>query len=146
MDELVKRQDVIDVVAKSYRYESDRMTALQELPTVDMATESWILCSERLPENERDVEITYTIQRYLTGEIWYLTARAFYEDGTLNTEDSAYSWEETDNWEIDEETDSCIVPEGWYESVSFTEEFGIIDRPVIAWRPIAKPYKPRIDS
>lgn len=34
MSELIKRQDAIDVVAKSYRYESDRMTALQELPVI----------------------------------------------------------------------------------------------------------------
>lgn len=32
MSEYIKRQDAIDTVAKSYPYESDRMTALQELP------------------------------------------------------------------------------------------------------------------
>ena len=32
--ELIKRQDAIDVVGKSHRYEADRMTALQKLPTV----------------------------------------------------------------------------------------------------------------
>ena len=53
----------------------------------------WILCSEKLPENEQEVEITYTREHYLTGEKLYLTARAFYEDGTYTTEDSAYSWE-----------------------------------------------------
>ena len=34
MSELIKRQDAIDAVAKAYRYESDRMTALQKIPTV----------------------------------------------------------------------------------------------------------------
>lgn len=34
MSELIKRQDAIDAVAKAYRYESDRMTALQEVPIV----------------------------------------------------------------------------------------------------------------
>lgn len=33
MSDLTKRQDVIDVVARQYRYESHRMTALQELPS-----------------------------------------------------------------------------------------------------------------
>ena len=33
MSDLIKRQDVIDVVMKSYLYESDRMTDLQEIPT-----------------------------------------------------------------------------------------------------------------
>lgn len=35
MGDLIRRQDAIDVVAKLYKYESDRMTALQELPTVE---------------------------------------------------------------------------------------------------------------
>ena len=33
--ELIERQKAIDVVAKLYRYESDRMTALQELPIIE---------------------------------------------------------------------------------------------------------------
>ncbi len=36
MDELIKRQDVIDVMTMVYRYETDRLTAVQELPTVDI--------------------------------------------------------------------------------------------------------------
>lgn len=32
MSELIKRQDAIDAVMQNYCYESDRMTALQELP------------------------------------------------------------------------------------------------------------------
>lgn len=36
MSDLIKRQDAIDVVGKLYRYESDRMTALQELPRVNI--------------------------------------------------------------------------------------------------------------
>lgn len=102
---------------------------------------NWILCSDRMPENEQDVEITYVRKNYLTGEKCYYTTRAFYEDGTLTTENSAYCWNETDNWECDEKTDSCIIPEGWFESVHFTEEFGIVDMPVIAWRPISEPYR-----
>lgn len=43
MEKLIKRQDAIDVVAKTYRYESDRMTALQELPTVD--AEKMLVCN-----------------------------------------------------------------------------------------------------
>lgn len=102
---------------------------------------NWIRCSDRMPENEQDVEITYIRQNYLNGEKCYHTARAFYEDGTLTTENSACSWYEMDNWEYDEITDSYIIPEGWFESVHFTEEFGIVDMPVIAWRPISEPYR-----
>lgn len=39
MCEYIKRQDAIDVVGKQYRYESDRMTALQELPVIQIKCE-----------------------------------------------------------------------------------------------------------
>ena len=102
----------------------------------------WIPCSERLPENEKIVEITYTRKHWKTGETLYNTARAFYTDGTLNTEDSGYSWGETVNWIYDEGKDAYIIPEGWWEDVSFGEEFSAVDMPVIAWRELSLPYKP----
>lgn len=101
----------------------------------------WISCSERLPKNEEEVEITYTRKNYKTGKTMYFTARAFYEDGTMNTEDSDYCWYDKDNWEYVEEKDSYIIPEGWFEVVSFSEEFGAVDMPVIAWQPLPEPYK-----
>lgn len=102
----------------------------------------WIPCSKRFPESEKEVEITYVRKHWKTGEPVYFTARAFYEDGTINTADSSFGWEDTDNWEYDEEKDCYIIPEGWFESVSFAEEFGTVDSPVIAWREIVEPYKP----
>ncbi len=103
----------------------------------------WIPCSKKLPENETEVEITYISKSYKTGETLYMTARAFYEDGTLPTEKSICIWNEGDNWEYDENTDSYIIPEGWFEGVSFSEEFGIVDMPVIAWRYLTEPYQPQ---
>ena len=35
MNELIRRQDAIDAVSKAYRYESERMTALQNVPIVE---------------------------------------------------------------------------------------------------------------
>ena len=101
----------------------------------------WIPCSERLPENEQEVEITYVSKHWKTGEPLYFTCRAFYTDGTVTTEESGYAWNETDNWEYDEKLDAYIIPEGWWEGVSFAEEFFPIDKPVIAWMPLPKPYK-----
>lgn len=102
----------------------------------------WIPCSERMPESEKDVEITYVSKHWKTGEPLYSTARAFYEDGTMTTETSSFNWDDTDNWEYDEEKDYHVIPAGWFESVSFAEEFGEVDMPVIAWREIVEPYKP----
>ena len=104
--------------------------------------DGWIPCSERLPENETEVEITFIRKHYKTGETLHLTARAFHEDGTLPTEKSIFVWNEVDNWEYDENIDSYIIPEGWFEGVSFSEEFGIVDMPVIAWRYLSEPYQP----
>ena len=100
----------------------------------------WIPCSERMPENEVEVEITYT-RNGPTGDKYFLIARAFYEDGTMNTEDSDYVWFDKDNWKYDEDKDAYIIPEGWWEEVKFGEEFGVVDMPVIAWKPLPEPYK-----
>lgn len=35
MLDLISREAAIDVVSKSYKYESERMTALQNVPTID---------------------------------------------------------------------------------------------------------------
>lgn len=101
----------------------------------------WIPVSERLPENEQNVEITYTSKHWKTGELLYFTCRAFYTDGTMSTEDSSYAWNEIDNWEYNEDLDAYIIPEGWWEVVGFAEAFGCVDQPVIAWRPLPEPYK-----
>ena len=94
-----------------------------------------------MPESEKDVEITYVRKHWKTGEPLYSTARAVYEDGTMTTETSSFNWDDTDNWEYNEEKDYHVIPEGWFESVSFGEEFGAVDVPVIAWREIAESYR-----
>lgn len=101
----------------------------------------WIPCSERLPKSEDVVEITYTTQDYETGETMYFTARAFYEDGTVDTEDSYYCWWDLGKRKYDKEKDAYIIPEGWWESVRFSENFVAIDKPVIAWMPLPEPYR-----
>lgn len=114
--------------------------------TVEPVDGEWIPVSERLPENETEVEIS-CIRRYIgAGNVKkeaYLTARAFYSDGTLTTEDSSFGWDEVYNWEYDEEKDAYIIPEGWWEYVTFSEQFGVVDAEVIAWKPLPAPYDMR---
>ncbi len=63
----------------------------------------------------------------------------------MEKEDSDYIWDldyACDSLEYDAENDCYIVAEGWYESVSFADEFNrIVDETVIAWRPIMEPYQ-----
>lgn len=103
----------------------------------------WILCSDRMPENEKEVEITYMWEACPGGKAYYDTARAFYTDGTMTTEDSGYNWEYTDDWEYCEEKDDVYIPEGWWECVAFCETFSAVDQKVIAWRHCAEPYRPQ---
>lgn len=99
----------------------------------------WIPCSDQMPETEKEVEITYF--RTTHQKTYYRTARAFYENGYITEDASAYTWDAGEEWAYDEETDSCFIPEGWYEMALFTEESGFIYRPVIAWRPLPEPYR-----
>ena len=101
----------------------------------------WIPVSERLPKNEQEVEVTYVQYHWEVGEPPCSTCRAFYTDGTITTEDSVYVWDDTDNFEYNENLDVYIIPKGWWEAVSFAEKFCYIDKTVIAWRPLPKPYK-----
>lgn len=117
------------------------MKEAKELTIKVLEQTRWIPVTERLPENEQEVEITYVRKNWKTGEPLYFTCRAFYTDGTMNTEDSNYSWNEIDNWEYNENLDAYIIPEGWWEIVHFAEEYGCVDQPVVAWRPLLDPYK-----
>lgn len=67
---------------------------------------------------------------------------AFYENGKITTEDSDYAWNDEYDWaDYDEEKDAYIIPEGWFESVRFAEEFGVVDRVVTHWMPLPEPPK-----
>lgn len=99
----------------------------------------WIPVTVRMPDNEEIVEITYTIKHYRTGEQLYYTARAFYTDGKHSVEDSDYDWSNMEDYF--EEEDAYRIPEGWWESVSFGEEFRAVDDTVIAWKPLAEPWR-----
>lgn len=103
----------------------------------------WIPVSERFPANEEEVEISCKRIYFVGGEkrTAYFTARAFYTDGTMNTEESSFCWNDCDDFEYDENNDAYIIPEGWWEYVTFGEEFGVVDTEVLAWMPLSEPYK-----
>jgi len=98
--------------------------------------EKWIPVSERLPENEKEVEVS--IERRLENGTRRFTCRAIYEDGNIWSESSLYHWEDLDDY--DEECGDGKVPQGWYEAATYAEEFVAIGDFVVAWRPLPEPY------
>ncbi len=70
-DEYINRQQAIDAVTRSYSYESERMTALQELPVVNIPKNNgWIPVEERLPEKKMEVLICNEIGEMTS--TWYI--------------------------------------------------------------------------
>lgn len=125
------------------------MDMLKELiEKVVRKEEDWISCSERMPENETEVEIS-CVRKYIGAgdkkKIGYFTARAFYIDGTLTTEDSNFVWEDCDDWKYVEEKDAYIIPEGWWEYSTFSEKFVFVDAEVVAWKPTPEPLRIQIN-
>lgn len=59
MSEFVKRQDVIDIITKQYDCESDRLTAVQNIPALKQEYYGWIFVQEALPSQGESVLIAY---------------------------------------------------------------------------------------
>ena len=106
------------------------------------AKDRWIPVGERLPENEKEVEVS--IERRLENGTRRLTCRAIYEDGSIWSENSRFSWNDFDGLDSDleysKELDDWKVPQGWFEAATYAEEFAAIGDFVVAWRPLPEPY------
>lgn len=70
----------------------------------------------------------------------YCITTAFYEDGTVSQYESAWQWEDVDDYGIyDEEEDLYRLQKGWWEYRHFTPEDALecpIDKPVVGWTPL----------
>lgn len=93
----------------------------------------WISIKDRLPETEHDVLIAVRRKWYNCPSKYYkFVAKAFYTDGKYTTEESNYIWD-FENLQYDKENDAYVVPEGWWESADYSEEFSAVDDEVTHW-------------
>ena len=95
----------------------------------------WISVEERLPEPETEVLIFASRSGYP------IITTGSYEDGTITTEDSSWVWYDHD-FEYDEERDTFIISEGWWEYKHYNgddEHNHLIDDVVTHWMPLPEP-------
>lgn len=108
--------------------------AIDELEKLD-----WVPVDQALPKNEQTVLITVEC-RPKRIKPYRRVVRAFFTDGKHTDNDSLYMWDHMDqdveNWK----DDVYHIPEGWWESVYYSEEFSPIDDKVIAWIPLPEAY------
>lgn len=95
----------------------------------------WISVEDRLPEVETEVIVL----------AWHgnhaVVTTGIYQDGTMTTEDSTWYWG-NDGFEYDEEKDTFIVPEGWWEYKHYNgdgEYNYAVDDVVTHWMPLPEP-------
>ena len=94
---------------------------------------------ENPPQNEKDVLVLVEQRGYFDPENKHcFVVKGFYTDGKTTTDDSFCNWDEDLDLEYNEELDSYMVPEGWWESVTYSESFGEITDSVVGWTELPK--------
>lgn len=117
---------------------------IADFPAADVApVQKWISVKDRLPENEQDVIICAERRHYSNPNRFIrIVAKAFYTDGKHDTEHTAYVWDnDYIDMEYDDENDAFLIPEGWWESIEYGEEFSAVSDFVTHWMPIPEPPK-----
>lgn len=128
-----------DEAGFSMEYKAVPVGAIENAPTID-AMPKWISVKDAMPKNEKPVLIA--TKWSLMGMRGMAVSCGIHTDGKTYTGDSDYNWSDGDaDLVYDEDEDEYIVPEGWWESVRYTEQFSAVDEPVLYWMPLPEPPK-----
>ena len=114
--------------------EIDRLYAEKCREVAELQKSPWIPVTKRLPKCEEEV--------YIQTKNGTITT-ATYEDGTMPNEESTWNWTDID-FDYDEETDTYLVPEGWWEYRHYNPDDvynNMVDEEVVAWMPLPDPFK-----
>lgn len=131
-DDLISRKEAKDALLFSMAmtgYQQRAIDTISFIPSIDnriVNIGQWHSVKEDPPENEKDVLITVR-RRYWNDpdKYVYLVVKAFHTDGKTRSEDSNYVWD-YDNLQYDKDQDVLIVPEGWWESCEYSDEFSAV--------------------
>ncbi len=109
--------------------------AIKAAPAADVIERpQWISVEDKLPDTETEVLVVCNRNGFR------FVCPAIYEDGTVLTQDSMWSWYDLDNYETySEENDDYFIPEGWWENRQFTPDDvynNPVDCPVTHWMPL----------
>lgn len=148
-DDLISREMALGALLGSMcgtGYQSRAMRVIRMLPTIspeETMSAMWISVKEEMPKNE--VPVLIAAKRMgAYGKTYRFSMTAFHTDGKSFTIDSLYSWnDDCVEMEYDEEEESYIVPEGWWEDVRCGDEFNMIDSDIVVthWMPLPLPPK-----
>lgn len=148
MDEYINREDALkcleyntiqkpsanDVVSATLR------VARKKVEKLPVAQEGALLSFWRDPDKDPPKVETEVLILFETACGGYGITTAYYEDGTVLSEKSAFYWEEIFEWgTYDEESDDYFIPKGWWEYRYFNPEDvynNRVDSPVVGWMPL----------
>lgn len=133
-----------EAAIKAMRKAKDKSEAHRMLIQMPSARPGWISVTKQLPENEQEVFVTVEVRPF-GQKPFRRVVRAFYTDGKHTDVDSAYFWDEFPDPQYDDD-DNMIIPEGWWEASDYSEQQGMIDDFVIAWRERLEPWEGAEDA
>lgn len=139
MAKYINAAEAAEKVATAYKIPmGDLVDIFAGIPAADVIERpQWISVEDKLPNTETEVLIVCNRNGFR------FVCPAIYEDGTVLTQDSIWSWYELDNYgTYSEENDDYFIPEGWWENRQFTPDDvynSPVDCPVTHWMHLPLP-------